>query len=222
MKLAYRLPTALLLILSGFFLAQFFPVVPPASSVAAPAEAPLASGLVPRFIDFDIGAVTARNGATHQSHAGIPDLAPYLQLPDSGYPVSIASFTLPPDVSPDNELVARLIWSTSVAPCFFTLRAELVGYGADTSAAIYTVYWPGSSAPNVEGIIRNDTASRRQELLITFRPNPSFLPSPGDAMTLTLARDAADVNDTCASQILVRSISVTYQGINRYIPLVKK
>ena len=41
-------------------------------------------------------------------------------------------------------------------------------------------------------------------------------------MTLKLARDSTDVNDTCASHITLLGISFTYQGINRYMPLVRR
>ncbi|CAG0929315.1 hypothetical protein TFLX_01250 [Thermoflexales bacterium] len=218
--LPYRFSVAFLLLVCAFLIAQLF-FTTQSTATASGAEAALAqSGLVPRFIDFDIGAATVRSGASHQD--SIPDLPPYVALPNSGYPLTIVNFTVPPDFATGNDFVARVLWSTNTTPCFYVLKAELVGYGPGHSAALYDIYWPGSTTPADEGIIQATTAYNTQELIITLRPYASFPTYPGDAMTLVLTRDAGDINDTCTSYILLRSISLTYQGLTSYMPFVSK
>lgn len=219
-RLRDRFPIALNLIGCALLAANLLASALPATTVSA-TEATLAqSGLVPRFIDFDIGTTTVRSGASHQ--ASIPDSAPYVELPNSGFPLTIVNFTVPPDFATGNDFVARVLWSTVTSPCFYVLRAELAGYGPGHSAALYDVYWPGSTTPSDEDIIEVDTAYSTHELIITFRPSVSFPTYPGDAMTLVLTRDAGDTNDTCTSNILLRSISLTYQGLTSYVPFVSK
>lgn len=219
-QLLYRFSKAFIWLASALLMANLLVTAHSATTVSAKEAALVQSGLVPRFIDFDIGTTTVRSGASHQ--ASIPDLPPYVVLPNSGFPLTIVNFTVPPDFATGNDIVARILWSTSMAPCFYVLGADLVGYGPDHSAALYNVYWPGSATPSDEDIIEVDTAYETHELIITFRPHASFPTFPGDAMTLVLTRDAGDVNDTCTSDILLRSISLTYQGLTSYLPYLSK
>lgn len=217
-QLLPRLLIMLLMVACALLTAKLL-VTAQATSLTAATEAELVQGgLIPRFIDFDIGTTTVRSGASHQ--ASIPDLPPYVSLPDTGYPLTIVNFTVPPDFATGNDLVARVLWSTNTSPCFYVLQAELVGYGPDHAAALYDIYWPGSPTPSDEGIIQVDSAYNTHEIIITFRPLNSFPTYPGDAMTLILTRDAGDINDTCTGDILLRSISLTYQGLSNYLPYI--
>lgn len=184
------------------------------------------SGLVPRFLDFDIGTTTVRSGAEHQDEStGIPDIPPYVVLPNSGFPLTIVNFTIPPDFDIGGNFDARLLLNGTFVgnafPCFFVLESELVGYGPGHSAALFDPYWAGDGSTNNEYIFQATNTSI-QELPITFEASGGFPAYPGDIMTLTIWRDANNVNDTCSGDIMIRSISLTYQGLTSYLPFVQK
>ena len=189
-----------------------------APAPASPAGPAVSSGLLPRFIDFDIGAATVRGGASHQDNTN--DIPPYVELPNAGYPITLLNFTVPPDYADDSDFDVRVLWTTTVGTCFFVLQAELVGYGPGHLAALFDPYWAGAGSPSDEAIVQVTTAYGTNELLIRFDAHGGFPTYPGDAMSLTLTRDATDLNDTCIDNILLRSVSVTYQGQTSYLPLI--
>jgi hypothetical protein len=177
------------------------------------------SALIPRFIDFDIGAATVRSGASHQDV--IPDIPPYVLFPNAGFPLTMVNFTVPPDFDTGGDFETRLLWSAYSAntmPCFFVLRTELVGYGPEHSAALFDPHWADETSSSDEHIVQVNDASI-QELPITFQSTDGFPAYPGDIVTLTLWRDADDTNDTCDDVIAIRSISLVYQGLSNYLPL---
>lgn len=183
------------------------------------------TGLVPRFIDFDIGAATVRSGAEHQDEStGIPDIPPYVLLPNSGFPLTIVNFTVPPDFDIGGDFDARLVVNATFIgntfPCFFVLETELVGYGPGHSAALFSPYWADETSTSVEYILQASDVSL-QELPITFQATNGFPNYPGDVMAFTLWRDANNVNDTCGGDVMIRSISFTYQGLTSYLPFVQ-
>ena len=109
-----------------------------ADSAPASAQGTVQNGLVPRFLDFDIGAATVRSGAAYQD--SIADLPPYVLLPNSGSPLTMVNFTIPPDFDTGGDFEARLLWSAYAAntlPCIFVLSTELVGYGPGQSADLF-------------------------------------------------------------------------------------
>jgi len=182
------------------------------------------TGLVPRFLDFDIGAATIRSGAEHQDEStGIPDIPPYVLLPNTGSPLTIVDFTVPPDFDTGGDFDARLVVNAAFIgntfPCFFVLETELVGYGPGHSAALFSPYWVDETSTNTEYILQASNASL-QELPITFQATNGFPAYPGDVMTFTLRRDANNVNNTCGGAITIRSISFTYQGLTSYLPFI--
>ncbi len=186
------------------------------------------TGLVPRFLDFDIGAATVRSGATHQGDvSGSPSLPPYVLLPNSGFPLTTVNFTVPPDFDIGGDFEARFVLNAALiddnTPCFFVLRSQLVGYGPDHSAALFNPYWAGATSTSYEYILEAPNSSIRA-VPLTFQASSgsAFLAYPGDAMALTLWRDADNVNDTCTANITIRSISLTYQGLTSYLPFVQR
>jgi hypothetical protein len=211
----------LAVVVCAFLTGQAAGAAQPADADSAPASAQGAvqNGLVPRFLDFDIGAATVRSGATHQD--SIADIPPYVLLPNPGTPLTMVNFTIPPDFDTGGDFEARLLWSAYAAnsfPCFFVLRTELVGYGPGHSADLFDPYWDGAGSTNDEFIVQTTNSSIR-ELPILFQSLDSFPAYPGDIVTFTLWRDANDVNDTCNNTIALRSISFTYQGLTTYLPL---
>lgn len=191
-------------------------------SMPTSAQGAVQSGLVPRFIDFDIGAATVRSGAAYQD--SIADSPPYVLLPNSGYPLTMVNFTIPPDFDVGGDFEARLLWSAYEAnafPCFFVLRTELVGFGPGHSADLFDPYWAGAASSNDEYIVQASSSSIR-ELPISFQSLNGFPAYPGDIVTFTLWRDANDTNDTCNNNIAIRGISLTYQGLTTYLPLTIK
>jgi len=212
------LVTAVVLV-AGFLVATGHQII-----IAAPsslAQGQVQNTLVPRFINFDIGAVTLRSGAVHQDASSIPDLPPYVELPNTGFPLMMVNFTLPPDYASGGDVIARLVWNPNDTNCFYVLRTELVGYGADNTA-LFDSFWGEETEPDDTETIEIGDIRERDELFITFKPLGSFLAQDGDAMTLKLWRDAEDVNDTCSEDILIRSIAVVYQGHTAYLPWTVK
>lgn len=98
--------TALVVVGVVYAVQEGFGPIDPARSYA---QTQVQSTLVPRFINFDIGAMTLRSGAVFQENAGLPSLPPYVQLPNSGYPLMMANFTLPPDYASNGDITARMI-----------------------------------------------------------------------------------------------------------------
>lgn len=203
-------PTAVLI---AGLMAGLGPGAVEAARIAAPVPvAPEGTTGTPLyFIDFDIGTTVVRGGAAHQDNN--PDSAPYVELPNAGSPLTMVSFTMPPNFDLGGDVVARVLYTTTVAPCFFVLQVDLVGYGPSHSAALFDAFWPGSGTPSDEGIVQVPTAFNTHEVLITFQGSSGFPAHPGDAMKLLLRRDSADVNDTCTVDALLRSISLTYDGV---------
>ncbi|MCL4262193.1 MAG: hypothetical protein KJ069_03220 [Anaerolineae bacterium] len=183
------------------------------------------SGLVPRFINFDIGAATVRSGASHQGDTGgIPDIPPYVLFPNAGYPLTLVNYTIPPDFATGGDFEARLLlsaYSGNSFPCFYVLNTELVGYGPGHSAALFEPYWAGEPSSSDQYIVPVNDSSI-QELPITFQSLDGFPAYPGDAVTFTLWRYADDINDTCVDNIALRSVSFTYQGLTTYLPYTVK
>ncbi len=183
------------------------------------------SGLVPRFINFDIGAATIRSGAEYQDEStGIPDIAPYVLLPNAGFPLTIVNFTVPPDFATGGDFEARLVLSAAFIdntfPCFFVLETDFVGYGPGHSAALFSPYWADESSTSDTYILQAPNASI-QALPITFQASGGFPAYPGDVMSFKLYRDANNVNDTCGGAVTIRGISFTYQGLTSYLPFVQ-
>lgn len=216
-----RFGITFLLMIGAFWVArQLDHTLAARSAAAGPTQ--VQGGLIPRFIDFDIGAATVRSGATHQDV--IPDIPPYVLFPSAGFPLTIVDFTVPPDFATGGNFDARLVWSAYSAntfPCFVVLRTELVGYGPNHSAALFNPYWAGSGSSNDEFIVQVDNSSI-QELLVTFQSSSGFPAYPGDIVTFTLWRDADDINDTCDDIFVIRSISFTYQGLSAFLPYTEK
>lgn len=220
----------LLVILASIFLVERISgAVQASSNVSAASETEnggeVESGLIPRFIDFDIGAATVRSGATHQGDTGgIPDIAPFVLFPTNDASVTLVTFTIPPDFNPGGDFDVRLVWSPYSAntfPCFFVLSTELVGFGpreSGSSAALFDPYWPGDVSTSDEYIVQVQNSSI-QETIISFQGYESFAAQPGDPMTFTLWRMGTDMNDTCDDTLALRSISVTYQGLSTYLPV---
>ncbi len=192
------------------------------AAVAASEEGGVQPGLIPRFINFDIGAATVRSGAAHQGDTGgIPDIAPYVLFPPADSSVTIVNFTIPPDFNTGGDFDVRLMWSAYFAnsfPCFFVVDTELVGYGPDRVAALFDPYWDGSASTNYQHIVQVQNSSI-QVLPLKFKAVNGFPAYPGDIVTFTLWRYGTDLNDTCDDQIALRSISMTYQGLTTYLPV---
>lgn len=193
---------------------------------ASPTSGEVSPGLVPRFINFDIGATTLRSGAVFQHDvSSISDIAPYVYLPNSEQPIAIVNFTIPPDFDEGGNFDVRLLQQVAFlgnsVPCFYVLEAELVGYGSNHPAALFSPYWAGETSTSDEYIVQG-TDFNIQELSISFQSASGFPAYPGDIVTFTLYRDAENVNDTCASNIIIRSISVTYQGLTSYLPSIQR
>lgn len=194
----------------------------PAMTVAASEQGGVQPGLVPRFIDFDIGAATVRSGATHQGDTGgIADIPPYVLFPPDDSSVTLVNFTVPPDFDTGGDFEVRLIWSAYSAntfPCFFVLNTELVGYGPGHSAALFDPYWDGSASTSDDYIVQAQNSSI-QAIPLTFKSLDSFPAHSGDIVTFSLWRLGTNINDTCNNQIALRSISMTYQGLTTYLPV---
>jgi len=218
-RYAISVLVVVVVLFSGFMLLGGHQIIiAPASSLA---QEQVQNTLVPRFINFDIGAVTLRSGAVHQDASSIPDLPPYVELPNTGSPLMMVNFTMPPDYASGGDVTARLVWDPRDTNCFYVLRTELVGYGPGNTG-LFDSYWREETDPNDTEIIEIGDSADRDELFITFQPLGNFLAQDGDAMTLTLWRLADDVNDTCSEELLVRSIAVVYQGHTAYLPWTVK
>ena len=185
------------------------------------AQVQVQNTLVPRFINFDIGTMTLRSGAVFQQNPGIPTLAPYVQFPNSGGPLLLANFTLPPDYAQGGDITVRILWSTSTDTCFHVLQADLVGYGPGHPAASFDVYWEDATTADTDAIIMVEQSYSTWETFVTFKSYNNYPAYPGDAMKFMLRRMAEDINDTCVEDITIRSVSVIYQGQTTYLPLVQ-
>lgn len=210
-----------------FVIARTTIIFPFNISTKSLAQEQVQNTLLPRFIDFDIGTATVRGGASHQVHSGIPDLAPYVLMPNVGFPLTMVNFALPPDYASGSDIAVQIVWDSRTPNCFHVLQAELVGFGprsqGSSNAALFESIWPDETEPSEEGIIQVGQFAIEPEFLsINFRSTNGFPAYPGDAMTLTITRDSGNINDTCTEEITFRSISVIYQGNTVYMPLITR
>lgn len=194
--------------------------IPAASGInAAPvAQATVQSTLLPRFMNLSVGAMNPFGDAEFTNLA-IPEKFRYIDLPASGYSAVITDFTLPPDYATGTPVTVRFMTNSANADCFVVFEGSSIHEGMSASANA-RIQFPNDDPPDFSP---KWTAPEDELRIFTVSlvENSEDLPfQPGDSLSFALARLGDDLNDTCPLRVLVSGISVSYQGLSTYVPLV--
>jgi hypothetical protein len=178
-------------------------------------QQPAANTLLSRFISLSVSAAKPYANADFDN-LGSPQRFRYMSFPGSGYSALLTDFTLPPDYAAGTDVRVRFMVN-SVGDCFVVLGADSVYESPAVSAGAY-IQFPDGDPPdfNPQWTAHSDEL-RPFSVSIQEQPSNPFL--PGDSISIALARYGDELNDTCG-EILISGISVTYDGLTSFLPLV--
>jgi hypothetical protein len=134
-----------------------------------------------------------------------------LRLPDGSNSSFAHGFVLPPDYITGNPITVDLIWHTSSTSCGIALSPNSIAV-----ARIGQTHIMGSNASTgltaIGGAILNAPSTANQSGLKSYAitaPDGSSLQA-GDSIIFSLFRAFSSPNDTCAGDLIIQGISVTY------------
>jgi hypothetical protein len=172
--------------------------------------AKLAPGVAPKFLSLDPFAALLTQSASLSSGFG-PNAG--IHMPDGANSSFYLGFTIPPDYTSGTTLLARLLWHTSGAGCSIVFlpnaisvarpgRTHIVGATTGdglTVAGGTTLNAPGTANQTNETIVQITSPDGVTDLLA------------GDSVIFSLFRAGGNANDTCAADMVLQSVSITYQ-----------
>jgi hypothetical protein len=172
----------------------------------------LADGVSTKFISINPYGVLLSNAAVFNGgsihYAGV-------RLPAAGpsVPGLTLGFTIPPDYTPGTPLSLRLLWHTSSTSCGLELHSNAASFGRAGSTHLQGP-GPSDGIEVVGGNILTAPAtanqSSAQDIIITS-PVAGVDLEPGDSVILGLYRCFDCTDDTCADNLVIQSMSVTYE-----------
>ena len=182
-------------------------------------QQPAANTLLSRFISLSVSAAKPYANADFDNLA-TPQRFRYISLPANGYSALLTDFTLPPDYAAGTDVTVRFMVNTVGGDCFVVLGASSVYESPNVSAGANIQFPDGAPpAPDPKWTARRDEL-RPFSISLQGLPSDPFL--PGDSISVALERFGDDLNDTCPLEILVSGISVTYDGLSTFLPLVTR
>jgi hypothetical protein len=172
--------------------------------------AKLAPGVAPKFFSLDPFAAFLDLSAFFDTgfgpHAGI-------HMPDGSNSSFYLGFTIPPDYATGTALIARLLWHTSAASCGIAFLPNAISVarpgrthitGATTGDGLTVV---GGTTLNAPG-----TGNQTNETIVHITsPDGVTDLLAGDSVIFSLFRAGGNGNDTCAADMVLQSVSITYQ-----------
>ena len=179
-------------------------------------QQPAANTLLSRFISLSVSAAKPYGNADFDN-LGSPHRFRYMSFPGSGFSALLTDFTLPPDYAAGTDVRVRFMVN-SVGDCFVVLGADSVYESPTVSAGAY-IQFPDGDPPDFNPQwTANSDELRPFSVSIQEQPSNPFL--PGDSISIALERYGDELNDTCG-EILISGISVTYDGLSSFLPLVR-
>lgn len=193
---------------------------------AAQAQQPLGSGLLPRFISLAPESATLLNGAVYELNGG-GDLSGLVLPGNQVIPRFAIGFSLPPDYATGTDIALRILWGNSrynAITCGFRMWVNGVSrFRADGPPLYVSSYATFPNAQAEMTLVAPDVAEQVRATTVTLAgqdAGANDLYQPGDAVSVLVARRADNVNDTCVGKMFILGLSVTYQGLVAYLPLV--
>lgn len=162
-----------------------------------------------RFIQLPLASANVSNGAVVQTGWG-PNAG--IHLPNSGVPGFDYGFTLPPTYRPGTPLTISVLWHAwasgggiALAPNFISVTRPGLTYIAGPSVT------DGFTPVDGIGLTVPSTVNQSVEKLYTITSPDGVTPlQPGDAVIFGLFRSSASYLDTCAADLVVSGVSISY------------
>lgn len=163
-----------------------------------------------KFINLDLFGALLTGSARNQIGSG-PE--PGIRLLDSTESAFYLNFTLPPDYTPGGDVWVDILWHTSATNCnvVFTPNAMSVARRGRTHITGPT---PESGITVVGGTQLQAPATSNESSLVVVdlaAPDGVTALQPYDAITFSLYRHGAAVNDTCAADQMLQGFLVRYE-----------
>lgn len=165
-----------------------------------------------KFINIGVTGVVLDQGATFSTVIGAGGGVALPSSVATPTPRMAFSFMMPPDYTPGGSIEVKFVWNSASASCTINLRKNFFSLGRPGS--LYAV--TNGEISVVGGDLLATPATIAQSVATTLAIAPAtggggaFL--PGDAMVVGMFRDArAGAGDTCAGNMRIQGISVTYQ-----------
>jgi len=172
----------------------------------------LAAGVSTKFISINPYGVLLSNSAVYNGGASY---WAGLRLPAAGpsVPGLTLGFTIPPDYTPGTPLSLRLIWHTSSTSCGLELDSNAVSIARAGRTHLQGA-GPSDGIEAVGGTVLTAPATANQSSAKDFTmtsPVGGVDLEPGDSFILGLYRCFDCAADTCTEDLVIQSISVTYE-----------
>lgn len=170
----------------------------------------LAPSALTKFLTLDPYAAFLSGGATFTTGYG-PNAG--LRLADGANGSFYSGFTIPPNYTSGTTLSVRFLWHTSATNCSFAFlgnaisvarpgRTHITGGSTDTGLTVV-----GGTRLNAPA-----TSNQTMQTLVNITSPDGVTPlQPGDSIIFSLFRAGNNAVDTCAAEMVIQSISVTYQ-----------
>lgn len=163
-----------------------------------------------KFFTLEPYAAFLNLGAHYDDNYG-----PYsgMHLPHNGTPAFAYGFTIPPDYTPGTPLTVRLVWVTASARCVIELDTNFLSAGRvgrihisgpnrdDGLVLVGGAYLEAPATANVSS----------EKLVQIVSPNERIPLRPLDSILFGLFRNASAGEDTCAEDMVIQSVSISYQ-----------
>lgn len=176
---------------------------------SAVTETKLASGVVPKFLSLDPNGALLTTGASLSNGFG-PNAG--IHLADAANGSFYVGFTIPPNFATGGTLVTRLLWHTSAASCSIEFLPNAISVARPGRTHIVGAT-TGSGLTVVGGtrLFASTVANQTNETRVTITSPDGVTPlQAGDSVIFSLFRSGTGANDTCAADMVIQSISVTY------------
>jgi hypothetical protein len=136
-----------------------------------------------------------------------------MRLPNSGVPQFSFGFTIPPDYTPGTAMTARFVWHTSAISCGIELQANYISVArAGRTHVLGTSATSGLTMVGGSLLSAPATANQTSAKDMTINsPTGATNLQPGDSVIFGLFRSAGAGTDTCASDLMIQGVSVSYQ-----------
>ncbi len=114
----------------------------------------------------------------------------------------------------------RFMVNSGNSGCFVVLGASSIYENPAVSAGANIQFPDG--APPITNPQWTADASELRPFSISIQANPSYPFLPGNSISVALERYGDGLNDTCPGEILISGMSVTYEGLTSFLPLISR
>lgn len=127
--------------------------------------------------------------------------------------------TLPPDYAEGTDFNVRFVWKSDSVTCGFKV------FSAAWIGRVGAVEFsnPDITLPNAGVLLApNTTINQEAVVQVSGVSNSGQKFKAGDPVTMLTTRESQNANDTCTGELQIFGISVIYQGLSNYLPVMSK